>query len=395
MVRLARFAAVAVVVGLLGACGPASSAPRAAAVPSPPPANASGREADGPTRWDQLVQAAKQEGKVVVVTHTDLLYRSLLERFRQRYPEVQVEHLAIRPSEFAPKVVTEQQNGVFGYDVWISPTSNMVEVVLPAGGFEDLTRFLVLPEVTEPQHWRGGALLYATKQPYIVLNRGNVGGSVWVNRDLLSAQDFNDMDQLLAEHVKGKVMIRTPNAPHQASLVLAGVLHSKGEDFVWRLLSQQQPVFIENARLLTQNLINGRYPLAIGIDTATIDNCMQASGCRHLEEVRGNPYLLGHGISVLKRPPHPNAAAVLLNWFLTREGQEAFKDAIISTKPPPHDEAHSIRADVEPHPDALRAGTMPDYATLGQYSLQGMEQGKEEMQTVIGLYRKLEAGGGR
>ncbi|HZU05412.1 MAG TPA: hypothetical protein VFB73_05525 [Chloroflexota bacterium] len=378
---------------LLSACVAAAPGPGAAGTTAAPAVSASAPEGDWQTRWNRVLEAAKQEGKVVVVTHTDLLYRQLLERFRQKYPDLQVEHVAIRPSEFAPKVITEQQNGVFGYDVWISLTSNMVEVVLPAGGFEEITPFLILPEVTEPQNWRSGALLYASKQPYILLNRANVGGGVWVNRDLLPAHAFNSMEQLLDERFKGQLMIRTPNAPHQASLVLAGILHSKGEDFVWRLLSQQQPVFIENARLLTQNLINGRYPLAIGIDVATIDNCMQASGCRHLEEVRGDPYLLGHGVSVLKRPPHPNAAAVLVNWFLTREGQEAFKEAVISTKPAPHDEAHSIRVDVEPHPDAIKAGAVPDYTNLSQYSLQGMEQGAQEMQTVIGLYRKLEAGG--
>jgi hypothetical protein len=36
---------------------------------------------------------------------------------------------------------------------------------------------------------------------------------------------------------------------------------------------------------------------------------------------------------------------------------------------------------------------VPDYANLNQYSLQGMQQGAAQMQKVIELYRKVEAGG--
>ena len=130
---------------------------------------------------------------------------------------------------------------------------------------------------------------------------------------------------------------------------MTGWLHSKGEDFIWKVMKDQEPVYIENARLLTQNLINGKYPLAIGTDGATIDNCKQAGGCQSLEEVRGLEYILGHGVSVLKKAPHPNAAAVFANWFLSHDGQEAFKQGIVNTEPGNGQDAHSIRVDVEPH----------------------------------------------
>src|SRR5687767_262735 len=113
----------------LMACAPQTGAP-AALVTTADPA------ADWQARWEQTVQAAKREGKVTIVTHTNLYHREQIAKFQERYPEIQVEHVPIRPSEFAPKVITEQQNGIFGYDLWISPTSNMVEVVLPTGGFE-------------------------------------------------------------------------------------------------------------------------------------------------------------------------------------------------------------------------------------------------------------------
>jgi iron(III) transport system substrate-binding protein len=382
-----RLAMTLVLMSLLAACSPAAAPP---AAPTSAPAAKEGAGA----QWEQTLQAARKEGSVTVVTHTNLLYRETIARFSEKYPDISVEHVAIRPSEFAPKVVTEQQNGTFGYDLWVSSSSNMVEVVLPTGGFDKLTPYLLLPEVTEGKNWRTGSLLWATNEPYIVLNRANVGGSVWVNRDRLPASEFSNVEQILEPKFKGKLMIRTPNAPQGSTLAMSGWLHSKGEDFIWKAMKDQEPVYIENARLLTQNLINGKYPLAIGTDGATIDNCKQAGGCQTLEEVRGLEYILGHGVSMLKKAPHPNAAAVFANWFLSKEGQEAFKQGIVSTEPSGQD-AHSIRADVEPNADAVAVGSVPDYAHIGQYSMQGMEQGAIEMQKVIELYRKVEAGESR
>jgi iron(III) transport system substrate-binding protein len=369
----------------------APAQPAAKDAPAQPAAKAPAT--DGAAKAQEMLAAARKEGSVSVTTHTNLLYRELINSFKEKYPDIQVEHNSIRPSEFAPKVVTEQQNGQFSYDIWISSTSNMVEVVLPTGGFQPLTPYL-LPETLEAKNWRTGKPLYATNEPLILLNRGNVDGTVWVNRDLLPESEFNNTEQIVDPKFKGKIMLRTPDAPHATSLNMTGWLHAKGEDFVWKVMKDQEPVYIDNARLLTQNLINGKYALAVGIDGATLDNCITSGGCKNLEEVRaGNmKYLLGHGISMLKNAPHPNASAVFMNWFFSKDGQEAFVKGIKATEPTQKD-AHSINPGVEPSADAVQNGMVPDYANISQYSLQGMEQGAAEMQKVIELYRKVEAGG--
>jgi iron(III) transport system substrate-binding protein len=355
------------------------------------PASAPSKESENPqAKWEQALQDARKEGSVVVVTHTNLLYRELIDGFKSKYPDIAVEHVSIRPSEFGPKVVTEQQNGQFNYDLWLSPTSTMTEVVVPAGGMEQIPPFLILPEVTDGKNWRSGKPLYSAADPLILLNRGNLSGDIYVNRDILPKSEFSSIDQLLEPRFKGKIMIRTPNGAHGGSLPLTGWLRGKSEDFVWSILKDQEPVYIENARLLTQNLINGKYPLAIGQDNPTIDNCKTSGGCQNLDFVRGYEHMLGQGASILKKPPHPAATAVFLNWFFTKEGQEAFKQAIINTEPD-GENAHSVLTAIEPHPDAVAKGTVPDYTNLNKYSLQGMEQGGPDMQRIMELYRKIEA----
>ena len=377
-----------VFVALLCACSGPTGTPGAAGL-----ARSDNQGADWETLWNRTVDAAKREGKVTVVTHTNLYYRAAIDRFSQKYPDIEVEHVAMRPSEFSPKVVTEQQNGIFGYDVWVSPTSNMVEIVAPADGFEKNPPYLILPEVTESQNWRGNKMLYATSEQTISVYQGNVTSNVYANRDLLPATQFNNFDQLLDPALRGRIVIRTPDAPHATSLTMTGLLHSKGAEFVERLMRDQQPVFVDNARLLTQDLIAGKYPLALGVDNETLDACQREGGCRNIEQVRGQyQYMLGYGVGILKNPPHPNAASVFLNWFLSKEGQQAYVDGIVATTPPPHDLAHSARADVEPHQDAVALGTAPDYANLERYSLQGMEAGGPEMQAVLSMYKRVEAG---
>jgi ABC-type Fe3+ transport system substrate-binding protein len=371
----------------------APAQPAAKDAPAQPAAKAPAAAPDGAAKAQEMLAAAKKEGSLSVTTHTNLLYRELISSFKEKNPDIQVEHNSIRPSEFAPKVVTEQQNGQFAYDIWISPTSNMVEVVLPAGGFQPLAPYL-LPETLDAKNWRTGKPLYATNDPLILLNRGNVDGTVWVNRDIVPSSEFNNTEQIVDPKFKGKIMLRTPDAPHATSLNMTGWLNAKGEDFVWKVMKDQEPVYIDNARLLTQNIINGKYPLAVGIDGATLDNCITSGGCKNLEEVRaGNmKYLLGHGIGMLKSAPHPNASAVFMNWFFSKDGQDAFVKGIKATEPTGKD-AHSIHPDVDPHPDSVQNGMVPDYSNINQYSLQGMEQGAPQMQKVIELYRKVEAGG--
>ena len=151
-------------------------------------------------------------------------------------------------------------------------------------------------------------------------------------------------------------------------------------------------MYIKNARLLTQNLINGKYPLAVGTDQATIDNCKTSGGCQQLAYVRGHEHMLGQGAAILKKPPHPQAASVFVNWFLTKEGQDAFIKGIADTEPKRRECAQHPRGRGAASGSPRNSARVSDDSQLDKYSLQGMEQGAEEMQKVMDLYRKVESG---
>jgi ABC-type glycerol-3-phosphate transport system substrate-binding protein len=118
---------------------------------SSPKATGSNAQSGTPPEWQQAVDAAKKEKLVVVATPGEA-YEQFIDAFRKAYPEIQVDLDEERPDQFAPKALTEQKNGLYNFDVWIGRTSNMNGVVLPAGGFQDITPFLILSSVKDPKN---------------------------------------------------------------------------------------------------------------------------------------------------------------------------------------------------------------------------------------------------
>jgi len=375
---------LAITAMLLGACGSGSNPTKSAA---PAPAAASPSASGGQADFDAAVAAAKKE-KLVVVTHPGPPYEAFINAFKKAYPDIPVEEVEQRPSDIATKMLTEQKNGVFSYDVWWDATSTMNTVVIPAGGFQDLKPFLVLPDVTNPSNWNGGKLLFTSdSQPFVLVHSLYLPGDIYVNRDVapkdlfVAGKPFNPTD-LLDPRIKGKILFRTPDSPQGGSLNLTGLLKSNGADFVKKLLVDQQPIFEENAELIAQQLIQGKGAIEIGGDTPTIQTCLGQGGCKNISTVIQQSYALATGIGVLKGAPHPNAAKVFVNWTLTKVGQQAFVDAYASNHQPG---ANSDRVDVE--------GKDPDHAVdfskLAQISVQGTDAGSGDMTQVLSMYKQI------
>ena len=208
-----------------------------------------------------------------------------------------------------------------------------------------------------------------------------------MNRDVLPKDLFPagkplDYDQLLDPRLKGKILFRTPSTPEGGALFLTGALKQKGPDFVKKLLVDQQPIFQENAQLISQQLIQGKAPIEIGGDQPTLTDCKVQGGCKNIEEVPQKGYALANGVGVFKTPPHPNATKVFVNWVLSKQGQQAFVDSWVKAQA---SGANSDRVDVEPK-DPEHA---VDFNQLDKWSLQGTDSGNEDMANVLALYKQI------
>lgn len=89
---------------------------------------------------------------------------------------------------------------------------------------------------------------------------------------------------------------------------------TRGEDFVRRLLTEQQMVRVENRRQLTEWVMQGRYPIAIGDDPRDVADFKANGVGLKVEKLRevGASHLQAYGVNVFKNSPHPNSTMVFL-----------------------------------------------------------------------------------
>jgi iron(III) transport system substrate-binding protein len=287
----------------------------------------------------------------------------------------------MRPYDLAPRVIAEQRHGQFLWDVIAARTGNMVEVLTPAGVFQDLRPFFLRPDATDDEAWHGGFEMYAqnvSAQPLTLVHGLDRSRTVWVNRDLLAETEVAGVDDLLKPQLRGRILIDAPSSLGGGSVGLTAILQVKGEAFLRQLMVDQQPMYLEDPAMVTSWVVEGRYPVGIGVDTNRLVQFKAAGVGRHVEELAGasSGVLMASGASVFRNAPHPNATRVFLNWFWSREGQTAWSQNV---------ELNSRRRDVH----AFDPEAFPDYNHLGRYALLGTQQSSALFNHVLSFYQSI------
>jgi iron(III) transport system substrate-binding protein len=389
---------------LLAACAPANppaaptSAPAQAAKPvegakpaevakpaeaAKPAAAASGSSADWQADFARTVEAAKKE-KLVIVSMPGENDKKIMEMFKEAYPGIEVEHTGARPSDISPKIISEQQNGVYAWDVFESTgASNMHEVLLPAGAFQDLPPYIVDPSIMDNSKWRNGKWDFysSSSKLQILVHDLSYRNGLYVNRDVIPVSELNTLDDLMNPKYQGKIVVDDCTVAAQGTSALIGLVQAKGMDWVHKLFTDQKPVFQETVRVTSEWIATGRYPIAIGPADQELAKLQTEGIGKNVEQLEyGGGNVSASGIAVFTKAPHPNAAKVFVNWFLSQEGQMAWTKA--HNNPPPR---NSRRSDV-PLNDPKG---VPDYNNLGQYFIWGTETGSETVKSILSMCKEV------
>jgi iron(III) transport system substrate-binding protein len=304
--------------------------------------------------------------------------------FKEAYPGIEVEHTGARPSDISPKIISEQQNGVFAWDVFESTgASNMHEVLLPAGAFQDLPPFIVDPSIMDNSKWRNGKWdYYSSSSKLQIFNHDfSYRNGLYVNRDVIPVSDLSSLDDLMKPQFQGKIVVDDCTVAAQGTSTLIGLWQAKGGDWLKQLFVQQKPVFQETVRVTSEWVATGRYPIAIGpADQELVKLQIEGIGKNVVPLEYGGGNTSASGIAVFNNAPHPNAAKVFVNWFLSQDGQNAWVKA--HNNPPPR---NSRRSDV-PLNDPKG---VPDYNNLGQYFIWGTETGSETVKNILTMCKEV------
>ncbi len=353
---------------LLGACAPAAgpAAPAAPAKPAAaqpasqpavqPAAPASGgfpKPQANAAEWARVQDAARREGHVVIVGPPfPNLRQAIIEGMDKTYG-ITVEYLGLPSGESVTRIEREASAGRPTVDVSIggSPTCwSMAE----HGVIDDVSKLVVDPALMEAGLFRDGAPRLLRPSPQLPKDFAcGVQGSDWimtdlfVNRDMVPPGTIKSWKDLLKPEYKGKIISHDPRTPGSGGATVGYLYALFKEPYLRDLYVGQQVSYTVDYRQLAESVARGSYPIGLSLVQVNVEP-LRAAGLP-LERVfpeDGPGSTLG-GFSVVmrvKNGPNPNAGALFLNWFLSREGQEMWEREMMET---------SLRTDL--------AHAVPDY----------------------------------
>lgn len=311
----ASVAVVSAVALVLAGCGGSEPAPGEGA-PS--------TEVSGDAAWEALVEEASGQA-LNIISHPTEDYAAVIEAFQDAYPDIEVELTGSRPSDISPRVISEQQAGVYQWDIMFAATSNMTNVLQPAGAFDDLPPQYMLEGITDDDKWGGGFDFYASDTPQIIVTGAENISATFVNRDL--APDIETFEDLLDPSLTGRIVSDDCTVPAHGVGALVSLGRQTNGDLPRQILADQQVTFLDTFRSVTEAVSRGEYAVALGADQPTLRE-LQETGVGTSVELLPMPEgvvnLTTAGVALFKNAPDPAAAKVFINWFLSQEGQEAY-----------------------------------------------------------------------
>ena len=283
------------------------------------------------TEWEKTVEAAKQEGTVVVSVPTSAELRKQMEAaFHQRFDGIRLELVAARGSASVNRIMEEKKAGVHYFDLHVGGTSSIVTGLLRADVLEPLLPWMILPEVKDPKNWWAGHIWADNAQKYIYVFLGYMTETIWYNSDLVRPEEVTSYDDLLQQKWKGKMVILDPRTAGSGESMWAFLWRIKGEEYLQRLAAQEM-LLGRNLRQLAETVARGKASLSIGVSYYSYLPFIKAGlPIRPLPVPKEGIYASsGSGnLVILKNAPHPNATKVFVNWLLSREGQGIFTKAM-------------------------------------------------------------------
>lgn len=276
--------------------------------------------------WNRTVEAAKQEGLLVIGGPPARALRSALtDEFTKAYPELKIEYVGGFPHELEPRILQERGAGRFLWDVYISGAPSAIFTLKAKGALDPILPALMLPEVKDEKKWIGGfrpGAGFADKAPPLTffMFDGTASALVHVNRKLVGKDELKTFKDLLDPKWKGKIVMPDPNVHTTTAVWLSNLERVMGTQqyrpFVERLAGQV--VLAESFLPVAQKVIVGEYPL--GISYVKYVHVFGQEGAP-LDYVRLNPVLAeAHHVAVGAKAPHPNAARLFVDTFTSRVG---------------------------------------------------------------------------
>ena len=286
------------------------------------------------SEWQKTIEAAKKEGQLSLYGGQEITHPDIVAAFNKEFPFIRVTSASGRAADMLNRIVAERRADKYLADLTASgpngPRTLYLNKIL-----DPIASTFILPEVTDTSKWYGGKHWYADPEnKYIFMFEGTiVTTGLSVNTKLVNADEIKSYWDLLQPKWRGKLLGQDPRGAALLTPVL--ILYHRaglGAEFVRRLYTETDITLFRDRRQGTNWLATGKFPichLCREIDKAAQQGLPVVDIPPDRLKEAGT--IGGGGSSVLaliNRAPHPNAAKVFINWYLSRPGQMVWQNVM-------------------------------------------------------------------
>lgn len=273
--------------------------------------------------WAKVVEAAKQEGKLTIYSYNFVgdIGIAMSRKFKERYG-IPVDIVTGRGAEFLERLKTERRTGKLVGDLTEGSSlhiNNMKNEGLTEGIASEL------PVLREKDVWVTDVFALDSQDKHVIIYLLLVY-TPYINTNLVKpGQEPKTYKELLDPKWKGQMVLTDPltsGGPEQyfVTLLRENVIN---EDFI-RALGKQD---LRYAMALPDEggiLSRGERSLSIrGNDNVYSRFVVEGAPIKAIALEDGTVASV-NTIVTFKGAPHPNAAKVFINWFLSPEGHDVF-----------------------------------------------------------------------
>ena len=336
--------------------------------PTPTPAEPTATPTPAPPtfeeEWEALKARAREEGKLSLVTGNNSS-RSLVPVVRGAFGEqfgIEVTIAGASGSQHGPRISAERAAGRYEVDVLIHSRFLLGNLLGPAGFLTPIQEQLFHPDALDLSKWWMNRFWY--REPEGVEPKYSLAFAVKAsknpiepgyNTDLVTEADIAEINSVwdfLDDKWKGQFIALSPLDTGTSGTIHGIYAHPEmGPEWLARFYSKEFDVtFVGDVRTIVDSVALGGHAFSLfdqggtgQLDELRNEGLPVDVWAKNLKE--GGVVLTTSSLAwlgMMDRPPHPNAAKLFLNWFLTQEGQTAYH-TLSALAPNP-----SLREDLPP-----------------------------------------------
>jgi len=291
--------------------------------------------ADWAKEWEKTLEAAKKEGQVSIYLCSTCSatnrYEAILDEFKKEYREIKVVTVTGSGAQLVQREMAERRAGKYLADIHSGGANAAFNTLYKGKALDPIKPTLLLPEVVDESKWYGKKHNYTDPEDkYIFAYLASVStAQLFYNSSLINSKDFKSYRDLINPKLKGKIVALDPSNTGLGATMQFFYYHPElGPDFIRKLFGEMDVIYSREYRQMVDWVVSGKFSICIGCKETDRARA-QGLPIEHFDTTlwkEGASFSAGGGtLSLVNQGPHPNAAKVFINWFLSRKGQIALQ----------------------------------------------------------------------